>query len=57
MAELNAGSVCWRYCDRLSPRVPGAGHRHSGIGFRHLRSIRDGTFGVSDGNFFVLGKT
>jgi acyl-CoA reductase-like NAD-dependent aldehyde dehydrogenase len=32
MAELNAGSVYWNCCDRVSPRLPWAGRGHSGIG-------------------------
>ncbi|MEN9834810.1 MAG: hypothetical protein RL011_1003 [Pseudomonadota bacterium] len=32
MAELNAGSVYWNCCDRVSPRLPWSGRGHSGIG-------------------------
>jgi acyl-CoA reductase-like NAD-dependent aldehyde dehydrogenase len=31
-AELNAGSVYWNCCDRVSPRLPWSGRGHSGIG-------------------------
>jgi acyl-CoA reductase-like NAD-dependent aldehyde dehydrogenase len=32
MAQLNAGSVYWNCCDRVSPRLPWSGVGHSGIG-------------------------
>ncbi len=32
MAEMNAGSVYWNCCDRVSPRLPWSGRGHSGIG-------------------------
>jgi len=32
MARLNAGSVYWNCCDRVSPRLPWSGVGHSGIG-------------------------
>ena len=32
MSELNAGSVYWNCCDRVSPRLPWSGRGHSGIG-------------------------
>lgn len=32
LAELNAGSVYWNCCDRVSPRLPWSGRGHSGIG-------------------------
>lgn len=32
LAALNAGSVYWNCCDRVSPRLPWTGRRHSGIG-------------------------
>ena len=32
MAKLNAGSVYWNCCDRVSPRLPWSGVGHSGIG-------------------------
>ena len=32
LAEVNAGSVYWNCCDRVSPRLPWTGRRHSGIG-------------------------
>ncbi len=32
MADLNAGSVYWNCCDRVSPRLPWSGRGHSGIG-------------------------
>jgi acyl-CoA reductase-like NAD-dependent aldehyde dehydrogenase len=32
MAQLNAGSVYWNCCDRVSPRLPWSGHGDSGIG-------------------------
>jgi acyl-CoA reductase-like NAD-dependent aldehyde dehydrogenase len=32
LARLNAGSVYWNCCDRVSPRLPWSGVGHSGIG-------------------------
>ena len=32
MNQLNAGSVYWNCCDRVSPRLPWSGRGHSGIG-------------------------
>jgi acyl-CoA reductase-like NAD-dependent aldehyde dehydrogenase len=32
LAEVNAGSVYWNCCDRVSPRLPWSGHGDSGIG-------------------------
>jgi acyl-CoA reductase-like NAD-dependent aldehyde dehydrogenase len=32
LKELNAGSVYFNCCDRVSPRLPWTGRRHSGIG-------------------------
>jgi len=32
LARVNAGSVYWNCCDRVSPRLPWSGHGHSGIG-------------------------
>ncbi len=32
LAKLNAGSVYWNCCDRVSPRLPWSGIGHSGIG-------------------------
>jgi acyl-CoA reductase-like NAD-dependent aldehyde dehydrogenase len=32
LAQLNAGSVYWNCCDRVSPRLPWSGHGHSGVG-------------------------
>jgi acyl-CoA reductase-like NAD-dependent aldehyde dehydrogenase len=32
MAKLNAGSVYWNCCDRVSPRLPWSGVGDSGIG-------------------------
>ena len=32
MSELNAGSVYWNCCDRVSPNLPWTGRKHSGIG-------------------------
>ncbi len=32
LAEVNAGSVYWNCCDRVSPRLPWSGRGHSGIG-------------------------
>ncbi len=31
-AQLHAGSVYWNCCDRVSPRLPWSGVKHSGIG-------------------------
>ena len=32
LARVNAGSVYWNCCDRVSPRLPWSGHGDSGIG-------------------------
>lgn len=32
LRQLNSGSVYWNCCDRVSPRLPWTGRRHSGIG-------------------------
>jgi acyl-CoA reductase-like NAD-dependent aldehyde dehydrogenase len=32
LAKVNAGSVYWNCCDRVSPRLPWSGVKHSGIG-------------------------
>jgi acyl-CoA reductase-like NAD-dependent aldehyde dehydrogenase len=32
LAQANAGSVYWNCCDRVSPRLPWSGRKHSGIG-------------------------
>ncbi len=32
LARVNAGSVYWNCCDRVSPRRPWSGHGDSGIG-------------------------
>ena len=32
LRDINAGSVYWNCCDRVSPRLPWSGMRHSGIG-------------------------
>jgi acyl-CoA reductase-like NAD-dependent aldehyde dehydrogenase len=32
LKQLNSGSVYWNCCDRVSPRLPWTGRRHSGIG-------------------------
>jgi acyl-CoA reductase-like NAD-dependent aldehyde dehydrogenase len=32
LARLQAGSVYWNCCDRVSPRLPWSGVKHSGIG-------------------------
>ncbi len=32
LAQVNAGSVYWNCCDRVSPRLPWSGHGHSGVG-------------------------
>jgi acyl-CoA reductase-like NAD-dependent aldehyde dehydrogenase len=32
LAKLQAGSVYWNCCDRVSPRLPWSGVKHSGIG-------------------------
>jgi acyl-CoA reductase-like NAD-dependent aldehyde dehydrogenase len=32
LGRLDAGSVYWNCCDRVSPRLPWSGRRHSGIG-------------------------
>ncbi|MCB9548314.1 MAG: aldehyde dehydrogenase family protein [Myxococcales bacterium] len=32
LAQVNAGSVYWNCCDRVSPRLPWSGRGHSGVG-------------------------
>ncbi len=32
LARIDAGSVYWNCCDRVSPRLPWSGHKHSGGG-------------------------
>jgi len=32
LSKLNSGSVYWNCCDRVSPRLPWTGRKHSGIG-------------------------
>ncbi|MEO8485816.1 MAG: aldehyde dehydrogenase family protein [Betaproteobacteria bacterium] len=32
LSQLNAGSVYWNCCDRVSPRLPWSGVKHSGMG-------------------------
>lgn len=32
LARMQAGTVYWNCCDRVSPRLPWSGHKHSGIG-------------------------
>ena len=32
LAQVHSGSVYWNCCDRVSPRLPWSGVRHSGIG-------------------------
>ena len=32
LAQINAGSVYWNCCDRVSPRLPWSGHGDSGVG-------------------------
>ena len=32
LARVNAGSVYWNCCDRVSPRLPWSGHKDSGLG-------------------------
>src|SRR6516225_5029726 len=32
LARVNAGSAYWNCCDRVSPRLPWSGRKHSGIG-------------------------
>ena len=32
LARVNAGSVYWNCCDRVSPRLPWSGHGDSGLG-------------------------
>jgi len=32
LEQVNAGSVYWNCCDRVSPRLPWSGHGHSGVG-------------------------
>jgi acyl-CoA reductase-like NAD-dependent aldehyde dehydrogenase len=32
LAKVNAGTVYWNCCDRVSPRLPWSGVKHSGIG-------------------------
>ena len=32
LAQVNAGSVYWNCCDRVSPRLPWSGYGDSGVG-------------------------
>jgi acyl-CoA reductase-like NAD-dependent aldehyde dehydrogenase len=32
LARVNAGTVYWNCCDRVSPRLPWSGHGDSGVG-------------------------
>jgi acyl-CoA reductase-like NAD-dependent aldehyde dehydrogenase len=32
LAQVRSGSAYWNCCDRVSPRLPWSGHRHSGMG-------------------------
>ena len=32
LARVNAGTAYWNCCDRVSPRLPWSGVKHSGIG-------------------------
>jgi acyl-CoA reductase-like NAD-dependent aldehyde dehydrogenase len=32
LSQVDAGSAYWNCCDRVSPRLPWSGRRHSGIG-------------------------
>jgi acyl-CoA reductase-like NAD-dependent aldehyde dehydrogenase len=32
LRQVDAGTVYWNCCDRVSPRLPWTGRRHSGIG-------------------------
>jgi acyl-CoA reductase-like NAD-dependent aldehyde dehydrogenase len=32
LGQVHSGSVYWNCCDRVSPRLPWSGVRHSGIG-------------------------
>ncbi len=32
LSEVNAGSAYWNCCDRVSPRLPWSGRKHSGLG-------------------------
>jgi acyl-CoA reductase-like NAD-dependent aldehyde dehydrogenase len=32
LSRVHAGSVYWNCCDRVSPRLPWSGVKHSGIG-------------------------
>jgi acyl-CoA reductase-like NAD-dependent aldehyde dehydrogenase len=32
LERVNAGSAYWNCCDRVSPRLPWSGRKHSGIG-------------------------
>ena len=32
LRRVNAGTAYWNCCDRVSPRLPWTGRRHSGIG-------------------------
>ncbi len=32
LSQINAGSVYWNCCDRVSPRLPWSGVKHSGLG-------------------------
>lgn len=40
LARVRAGSAYWNCCDRVSPRLPWSGHRHSGVG------LTQSTYGI-----------
>ena len=35
LAQIKSGSVYWNCCDRVSPRLPWSGLKHSGVGLTH----------------------
>jgi acyl-CoA reductase-like NAD-dependent aldehyde dehydrogenase len=43
LSQVNAGSVYWNCCDRVSPRLPWSGYGDSGVGVT-LSHLGIGTF-------------
>ena len=52
LARVNAGSVYWNCCDRVSPRLPWSGVGHSGIGLT-LSTLRHPDIHAAEGVAFA----
>ena len=48
LAQVNAGSVYWNCCDRVSPRLPWRGHGDSGVGLT-LSTLRHPDLHAAEG--------